>query len=245
MNKPSDEWYIRCSSLSGIMTRGRSKTELFGKTAIDQILEAALLNKRNWSEEISGKPLEKGIANEDQALDMLCDNKGWKNIDRKKERMFNEYITGEPDLMCKENQILADVKNSFTPKSFPWLVDTSDLKKHNKNYWYQMQGYMWLSGIKKCSLAYCLTDFPEYMIADEIQRICYREMALPKNRNQEMSVIEERVEDQVKKKWTYSQFPKDKKIKIFEVDFDPEGIEEVKNRIVEAKKIYDTIYESI
>jgi hypothetical protein len=244
MGNPSDDFFIRCSALSGIMTTGRSKDQIFGKTAIDQILEAALLNKRGWSEEISGKPLEKGIANEDQALDILCKNKKWK-VERTKERMFNDFITGEPDLMCKKQGILADVKNSFTPKSFPWLVDTSDLKKHNKNYWYQMQGYMWLSGIKKCTLAYCLTDFPSYMILDEIQRISYRELALPKNRGIDMSIIEDQVEKKVNEKWTYGQFPESKKIKMFEVDFDTEEIEKIKNRIVEARKIYDTIYESI
>ena len=36
--------------------------------------------------------------------------------------------------------------------------DFSDLKTYNKNYYWQMQGYMWLTGLNKSILAYCLVD---------------------------------------------------------------------------------------
>ena len=40
-------------------------------------------------------------------------------------------------------------------------------------------------------------------------------------------------------------YQKKKEYVIFKVDYDAELIENVKNRIVEARKIYDTIYKSI
>ena len=44
MSKPSDNYFVRASSIGGLMTNGRSKTELLGKTAKDSILASALLN---------------------------------------------------------------------------------------------------------------------------------------------------------------------------------------------------------
>ena len=245
MGRPSDDYFVRASGLGDIMKASRSKKEPFGKVAIASILASAYQNKHGIYEEITGKPLEKGIVNEDEALDMLCSTKGWKDCNRKKERMFNDYITGEPDLLDHDKSILADVKNSFTTKSFPVLADTSDLKKHHDGYYYQMQAYMWLSGIKTSYLAYCLTSFPEHMIVDAIKKRVYYEYALPSNYGKDLVEIDTLTEDKIRKQMTYDHIPKEKRIVIFKVDYDAELIENVKNRIVEARKIYDTIYESI
>ena len=247
MSKPSDNYFVRASSIGGLMTNGRSKTELLGKTAKDSILASALLNKRGYREEITGSPLEKGIYNEDEALDMLCDKMNWEVPHREiqKERFYNEYITGEPDLCIKDLGILADVKNSHTPMSFPWLVDTSDLKKHHKGYWWQLQAYMWLSGIHTSYLAYCLADFPEHMIKSKIQSELYRAYGKPEARTLDMSDIEDEVESRMKKQMTFSQWESHEKIRIFKIELDEEAIEELKTRIVEARKIYDIIYKSI
>ncbi len=247
MSKPSDNYFVRASSIGALMTSGRGKNDLFGKTAFDTILSAALLNKRGYQEEITGSPLEKGIYNEDEALDMLCENKGWEVPHREiqKERMYNEYITGEPDLCIKDLDILADVKNSHTPKSFPWLVDTSDLKKHHKGYWWQLQAYMWLSGIHTSYLAYCLTDFPEHMISSKVQSELYRAYGKPEARTQDMSEIEDEVDSRIRKQMTFNQWKTQEKIRVFTVQLDTQAIEELKTRIVEARKIYDTIYKSI
>ena len=247
MSKPSDNFYVRASSIGNLMKTGRSKKDLFGKTAYDTILAEALLNKRGWQEEITGSPLEKGIYNEDEALDMLCKNRGWKVPHREipKERYFNDYITGEPDLCIKDLEILADVKNSHTPKTFPWLVDCSDLKKHNDTYWWQLQGYMWLTGIHTSYLAYCLTDFPEHMISSKVQSELYKAYGKPEARTQDMSEIEDKVESKIRKQMTFPQWESHEKIRVFKVELDTEAIEELKNRIVEARLIYDTIYKSI
>ena len=245
MDKPAT-WYVRASGLGALMSKGRGK-ELWGATSNAMILEAVLYNKYGIEKSIQSKYLDKGIINEPQALRMLAKylkldidpNEIWK------ERMFNDYLTGEPDLMIRDQNLLADVKCSYNATTFPWTSDLSDLKKHNKNYWFQMQAYMFLSGIHKSVLAYCLTDTPPHMINDEAQRRSYKAMVYPENADKGMDLIEDEIREQVTKEMTFNQIPDAKRIRVFEVEYDPQAIDEIIERVKEARTQYNAIFNTI
>lgn len=243
-----ETWYVRASQLGALMSKGRGKVE-WGKTAHQSILDAVLFNKYGVEKSLQSKYLDKGIINEPKALRMLVKKMGW-DLDPdqlQKNRLFNDYLTGEPDLLVDDErgQFLADVKCSYDAGTFPWMVDLSDLKKHNATYWYQMQAYMLLSGVKRSVLAYCLTDTPSHMINDEVQRRTYKAMVYPDNADRSMDLIEDEIREQTTKQMTFSQIPDSQKIRIFEVQYDPEAIDEITDRIIEARKIYAGIFNTI
>ena len=239
------KWYARSSQIGLLMTKGRGK-EPFGETSKKAILEACLFNKYQVQKTIQSRYLDKGIINENESLEMLNKAMGWDlKLDQiQKERKYNEWITGEPDLVVP-GKILADVKSSYDHSTFPWVADLSDLKKHNKNYWFQMQSYMWLFDFEESYLAYCLTDHPAFQINDEVQRRSWRAMAYPENGDKNMDLIEDEIREQVTRELTYPQIPKEKRIRIFKVQRDNEAIEQIKERVEEARLIYQSIYNTI
>lgn len=238
-SKPSDNWYVRASSIGALMTKGRGKDNPWGATALTTIQDAVLRNKYGLENKVYSKYMDKGIMNEPQALQMLIKKKGWKNIDLGKSRLFNDYVTGEPDL--HHDFILADVKCSFSASTFPWL----DTELKNKDYIFQMQTYMWLAGLDVSYLAYCLTDTPESMIIEEVQRRVYKEMSYPDNKSKSMEEIEIEIDADVRKEMTFPGVDEDKRVRVFEVKRDDELIEQIKARVIEARNRYDEIYNLI
>ena len=238
-NKPSDNWYVRASSVGALMTKGRGKDNPWGATALTTIQDAVLRNKYGLENKVYSKYMDKGIMNEPQALQMLIKKKGWKNIDLGKSRLFNDWCTGEPDL--HHDFILADVKCSFSASTFPWL----DTELKNKDYIYQMQTYMWLAGVDISYLAYCLTDTPESMIIEEVQRRVYKEMSYPDNKSKSMEEIEMEIDADVRKEMTFPGVDEDKRVRVFEVKRDDDLIEQIKARVIEARNRYDEIYNLI
>ena len=83
----------------------------------------------------------------------------------KNEEMFgNDMITGTPDI---NDEKLIDIKSSWDFSTFP--MHSNDIT--SKDYYWQMQGYMELTGHKESTLAYCLVDTPQNLIEDEVRRV--------------------------------------------------------------------------
>ncbi len=243
MDRPSDNWYVRASSMGALMSKGRGKGNEWGSTAMGVIQEAVLLNKYGIKTQIQSKYLDKGIINEPVALEMFyrAMDIDVKSTDQNaKTRRFNDYITGEPDIYI--DGVLGDVKCSFNASTFPFLHD-GDLKSLNKSYHFQMQSYMYLFDCSESYLAYCLTDTPDHMIEDDVQRRTFKAMTYPENAHKDMSQIEDEIRDQVNKEMRFNHIPEKSRIRMYKIDRDLDEIELIKARVIEARKKYDEIYE--
>ena len=91
------------------------------------------------------------------------------------ETFSNDYITGTTDV-CTDN-VLADVKTSFDATTFYPIYFSN---KIDKMYYYQLQGYLWLTGKEAADLTYCLVNTPEFMLLEEIRREQERQEELRK-----------------------------------------------------------------
>lgn len=202
-----DTHLFRCSQLGKLMVKSRSKTEQISKTTqsyLDEIFKVEYFGKYI---EIKSKYLEKGKIMEDEAIRMigrLDDEIYWKNTTR----FNNEFITGEPDVIADD---IKDIKCSWSYATFP-LLDT-EIK--NKDYWWQLQGYMWLTGKTEAELCYCLLDTPEELFK------------LP--------------EDELK----YTTIPEYKRVKRFTIKYDEKAIEELKKKIVLCREYLDTLHKKL
>lgn len=249
-SKPSANWYVRASSMGALMSKGQ-KGELFGATAREVISDAIRFNRDGTEKDLSGvKYLRKGIQNESQALELFLNNKGVKFekddsgfVITNKLRRFNDYVTGEPD-WCDEN-ILADVKCSWSASSFPDVLKkpSDDLKKINKDYWFQMQCYMWLCDRETSFLAYCLTDTSDDLFEKEVYFRTLDKNGQHESHDKSMSEVEDEVRQRLEKSHRFSQVKN--RIRVFQVDRDEEAIEEMKKRVEEAREKYDEFYHKV
>lgn len=107
--------------------------------------------------EIKSKYLSKGITYENTAIDKAIE---WLDLPfvLKNESFFeDDYFTGTPDLISEDR--IYDIKCSWDCFTFP-LFET---EIPTKDYFYQLQVYMHLTGKKNATLVYVLLNTPEEM----------------------------------------------------------------------------------
>jgi len=211
------KFICRASQIGAIMTNARSKNEILGQTAktyCENWLKEHLYNRKK---EFSNKYTEKGIAVEDKSIEFISDKLGIMML--KNEQYFeNDFISGTPDLIT--NDLVIDVKNSFDPFTFPLFNSVIP----NKDYYYQLQGYMALTGKNKAKLIYTLMDTPEHIIERECNYYC---------RSNDLDELE--LYESFKNKMTYSDVEEKYRIKIFDIERDDKIIEEINQRVLDCR----------
>lgn len=173
-NSPSfSKIKIRCSSLGAIMTDSRSKSESLSETCKAELINIFIESKYDREKDISNKYTEKGLMVEQDAITLYSRIKG-RYFKKNEYRIHNEYLSGEPDMFIGESIMKAD-KIIDTKSAWDiWTFFKAKFEGYNKNYFWQMQGYMALTGAKEAELAYCLINTPDHMIEQEKQRLYYK-----------------------------------------------------------------------
>lgn len=107
--------------------------------------------------DIKSKYLTKGLVLENEAIDKAIE---WLDLPfvLKNESFFeDDYFTGTPDLISEDT--IYDIKCSWDCFTFPLF----EKEIPTKDYFYQLQVYMHLTGRKKATLVYVLLNTPEEM----------------------------------------------------------------------------------
>jgi hypothetical protein len=150
---------IRSSALGKIMTNPRSKSQTLSagcKTYIKELVKEDLFGYKST---IDSKYLTKGIDLEDTSIDLYNEVHNTLYL-KNTERLSNEFITGECDINAEDKII--DIKTSWSLETFPAAVDDIN----NKDYEWQLRGYMMLYNKPKAELAYCMVSTPDYLLKD-------------------------------------------------------------------------------
>jgi hypothetical protein len=218
---------FRCSSLGHIMTEPRSKSEFLSESCKTHLVDVFVSNKYGRNTDIVNKFTAKGMLVEEDSLTIYSRYK--KNFFMKNEEHFkNEFIKGTPDIISEDRII--DVKSSWDIYTF----FRNNAAKINKNYYWQLQGYMWLTGKKVSSLAYCLINTPDALINDEKRRLMYK-----------MNVIDDVNSDyqeaceQLDKLMVYDDIPLEEKVIEIEIQRNEEDIERLSKRVVDCREYMD------
>jgi len=199
----ANEILFRCSSLSHIMTEERGGSNLtenqlnkikelsekpkktekqqaeldelirrrelppaLSDSCITHLADVYVSNKYGRNTEIESKFTNKGLMVEEDSLTLYSRYKK-RMFTKNEERLKNNWIAGTPDVI-KEHVI--DIKSSWDIFTF----FRQNIKKLNKSYYWQLQGYMALTGAKTSTLAYCLTDTPNVLIEDVKRRLLWK-----------------------------------------------------------------------
>ena len=221
---------IRSSAIGKIMTNPKTKGESLSQTTKTYLQELAVQEVYNIRKEFSSRYTDKGNEVEELSIALCNDVLGLGFIYKNEEHYSNDWITGTPDV--NTNEILLDVKSSWDATTFPFF----DTELKNKDYFYQLQGYMWLTDKEESLLCYCLIDTPLQIVEDEIRREHWK-----------ASLIEESLDLRafVQAKHTFGHIPKEKRVKTFKIAKDDEVIEAIKTRIEECREYYDNLIQKL
>ena len=207
-------YLFRCSSLGRLMTNPRNKKDLLSSTTkkyLQEIHKEVVFGKTT---DIQSKYLDKGKQVEDESIAM------YSRINsisiEKNDRFFeNDYICGTPDIVGSK---LIDIKSSWDFTTFPMHENVLP----NKNYYWQMQGYMELTGLKESSVSYCLVDTPNLMIQDEIRRLSW---------NLGMIEVPQELESEVYERLQYADIPEELRVKEFHIEYNDGDVQRLYDRI--------------
>lgn len=221
---------IRSSSIGKIMTNPKTKGETLSQTTKTYLQELAVQEVYGIRKEFSSRYTDKGNEVEDLSIALCNDVLDLGFIYKNEEHFTNDWITGTPDVNTDE--ILLDVKSSWDAFTFFEKILDDDLK--NKDYFYQLQGYLWLTNKTEAILCYCLIDTPLQIVEDEIRREHWK-----------ASLIEESLDLRafVQSKHTFGHIPKEKRLKTFKIAKDDVVIEAIKTRIEECREYYNNLIE--
>jgi hypothetical protein len=217
---------IRASQLGRIMTSSKTKGEVLSKTTKTYIQELAIEHKYGIRKEFWSRYTDKGNEVEPKSIKLVENVLGLKGIFKNEERITNEWITGKPDV--NTNEILLDVKSSWDATTFPFF----ETECPNKDYYYQLQGYMWLTGKDEALLCYCLVNTPFQIVEDEVRREHWKQGLIDESLD---------VRDFVQSKHNFDHIPKEKRVKVFKIAKDESVIEQIKERIELAREYYNNL----
>jgi hypothetical protein len=209
------------------MTSPRSKSEILSQTAKTYVEEQVLLAKYGIVKTFNSRYTDKGNLVEDESIKLASEVLELGFILKNDEHFSNDWVTGTPDVNTAS--LILDVKSSWDATTFPFFATEIP----TKDYYYQLQGYMWLTGKQKSLLVYCLVNTPLDMVQDEIRRAHWN-----------ANLLEESLDliDEVQKRHNFDHIPDNRRVKVFEVERDDEVIEQIKERVELCREYYETLY---
>jgi hypothetical protein len=160
----------------------------------------------------TSKYTQKGIDCEEETILFLETAENWGIAQKNDVRKSNDFLDGECDVLLFDKVV--DVKNSFEYLTFPIFDETIP----DKNYEWQIQGYMHLYKRFKGEVIYCLMDAPE----DLIRKEAYYKLGRDYTEIQYLDFAQQ---------YFYSHFPNELRIKKFEFQYDAEKIKQVEDKV--------------
>lgn len=221
---------IRSSAIGKIMTTPRKAGEALSETAKTYVHDLVLEEKYGIKKEFSSRYTDKGNEVEEIGIALVNEVLNYKFIYKNYEFFENDWIKGTPDVNTDE--VLLDVKCSWDATTFPFF----DTEVPNKDYFFQLQGYMWLTGKQESILAYCLINTPFQMVEDEIRRAHWK-----------FNLIEENTElrKEVESKHVFDHIPEHKRVKYWFIRRDEAVIEKIKERVELCREYYNLLMKTI
>lgn len=214
---------FRCSSLGYIMTEPRSKSEGLSETTKTHLVDVFVSNKYGRNTDIQTKYTNKGMMVEEDAITLYSLYKG-EYFEKNKHQFSNDFIKGSPDIILEDRVI--DIKSS-------WDIFTFHRSKEriNKMYYWQLQGYMALTGLERGTISYCLIDTPLILLNDEKRKLMWKMGALSDQSPDYLSACEE-----LDKLMTYTDIPLEEKCYEVEIERNQDDIERLFARVQQCRE---------
>lgn len=227
---------IRASAAKQIMTDPRTKKDKeLGKLSqsCKQYVREWLIAEKYGRKKITNSiQMLKGTEMELDSMEALSELHGVKYF-KNDDQLENELATGSPDIVTAEEII--DIKSSYDIFTFHNAESPFTAGRDYTAYGWQLQVYMWLTGKQFARLAYVLVDSPEWVVEDEVRKAYY---SMKIQTDEEADYFSKEIEPLIRANHFFTKeyegapaIPLGDRIIEYEIDFDPEAINRLKNRV--------------
>ena len=141
------------SELYRLMTEPRTKTDVLSQGAITYVKEKIaelMISDTGFEKQFQGNAAtEWGTSYEEEALELFSEYTD-SDIIQPGFLNYNEDFGGTPDGISKDNNFGIEIKCPYNPTIHldNFLLNDMDFKKERKEYYWQIQGYSLITGIK-------------------------------------------------------------------------------------------------
>lgn len=215
-----NNYRFRCSQLGALMTDARSGKGL-GETTMNYLRDVFIERTFGRRREIKSKYLDKGIQVEERSLDIYS-MFSMQYVEKNEARLSNDWIVGTPDVVAPD---LIDIKSSWDIWTF-----AKAKTEENKMYFWQLQGYMWLTGMRSAKLVYVLADTPEHIIERELRQALYQS-----GLSQDSDAYQEYVAEMLRV-YRYEDLDVSQRVHVKEYEFNENSIELLMERITTCRE---------
>jgi hypothetical protein len=139
------------SSLGKLMIESRTKSEVLSETTKTYIRALAKQDFYGYNVDLNNKYINKGNLQENDSI-ALFNSVMFSNYSKNTERVNNEWLTGEADIVLDDQ--IVDIKTSWSLETFPATPEEGI----NKLYEWQLRAYMMLYNKNYASLVYCMVS---------------------------------------------------------------------------------------
>lgn len=214
---------IRCSELHQLMGEPRSKSEKLTQTAKTFIDELYIRYKYHRYKDITNRYILKGLAVEENSI-TLYSRFNKRFLVKNEDNFFNDFITGTPDTFIKEGDKVVEVID-FKSSWDIWTFFKSK-RELNPDYYWQMQGYLWLTDCDRGTVVHCLVDTPDEIINDERRKLSWKMGSISGDSPEYVSA-----ETELVKNMTYSDIPIAERVVEWPVFRDEKAIKKIIEKV--------------
>lgn len=148
---------LRASQIGKLMAYPEKDTLADG--ALTYVYELASQILLDWKPELDTFEIEKGRVVEDQTIALYNQVSGNFYV-KNQDRITTSLFTGECDINEEDEDLILDIKSSYSKKTFPIVIKVGD----KKLYEWQLDTYMYLWDRNNSGLVFGLVDTPEHLI---------------------------------------------------------------------------------
>jgi hypothetical protein len=212
------------------MTEPRSKSEAISETTKTHLIDVYVSEVYGRKTEIFNKYISKGNQVEEDSITLFSRvNKEF--FTKNEKHLSNDYIKGTPDLFqgasIDNADKIIDIKSSWD--IFTYFRTRG--KDMNKLYYWQLMGYMALTGAQSATLAYCLVDTPDTLLNDEKRKLHWKMGLIDDNHPDFIEACEE-----IDKLGKYDDIPLKDRVYTIHVERNESDINRIYQRVMEARE---------
>jgi hypothetical protein len=201
------------------------------KTAQAHLIKVYIKEYWNRERRITTKYMEKGTVGEGGGIAFLSAIDG-RQYTKNLQTRSNGFIVGTTDIV--EEDYLVDTKLSWDAETFlPKLAEPLD-----KDYFYQVQGYLWLWGLDRGKVSYCLVDCPEHIILGEQRKLLYSMDVVTEESPEYLQAAQELAYN-----LTFQDIPPHERVIDLWVERDETVIEQIPDKVRKARKFLQEFHE--
>jgi hypothetical protein len=218
---------LQLIELEKLITKRDALPEL-PQTAKSYIEELWLKERYGYQAPLVTDVLLKGNICEQDAIGLVSRVYPCPEFRTKCKRYFeDDYFTGNPDVLLKK--IIEDIKNAWSIHTF---FNTTEL---DPIYYGQGQVYMHLAGRTKFRVYHCLVNTPLELVHAEQKKYYWKFGGDEDNPHYKEAAR------QIERNHNFDHIPESDRVKLFEFDYDPSYISELKKRVEMGRQYFDTL----